>query len=464
MEFKYFIFILAVMGVIPLTLLFMLSQKSMKACVFLLPICFWKYQSTAINFFSNPAYKGTALGFEISIIHLLAIALLAAMFLRGWPVKMLLPGFGLYILYFLICSLSIQASEQIIYSYFELTKMLLLALVFIALANYFYITHDFDSFLNGLTAIILVSFIVSLKMKYLDGRVQVNGIFPHQNSHGMFMCLIGPLFLARLLNSKESILKFAISLSTFLMSFLCMLFTYSRGSLACFPIGCAITILISVSFHSSMKTMMVLLVTSTLGIMATIYAGPRIINRFEKAPQASADMRKMLAEIAMNIIKDKPFLGCGINTWGIAGKNPKYNPFLDVHFPREGYLGLVETTYLMVGAECGLLGLTSLLCWFLYYLLLALYQAFRWRKTDYFYLFAGLAGGFISNYLQSTLEWVLKQPINFCALITCFAIIAALLQNSKEKTFLSKLEFIAKRKELLQQKKEEAMGNNQNVA
>ena len=118
----------------------------------------------------------------------------------------------------------------------------------------------------------------------------------------------------------------------------------------------------------------------------------------------------------------------------------------------------------MVGAECGLLGLTALLCWFLYYLLLALYQAFRWRKTEYFYLFAGLAGGLISNYLQSTLEWVLKQQINFCALITCFAIIAALLQNSKEKTFLSKLEFLAKRKELLQQKMEEAMGNNQNVA
>ena len=92
MELKYLVFIIAVVGIIPLTMLLMLSQKSMKIVVFLLPVLFWKYQSTAINFFSDPDYKGTALGFEISVIHLLAVALLLAMILRQWPVKFFFPG------------------------------------------------------------------------------------------------------------------------------------------------------------------------------------------------------------------------------------------------------------------------------------------------------------------------------------------------------------------------------------
>ncbi len=462
MELKHLIFILSVMGIIPLTLLLMLSQRSMKVCVFLIPVCFWKYQSTAINFLSNPDYKGTALGFEISIIHLIAIALLAAMLLRGWPVKIFFPGFGLYVLFFFICALSIHASEEVLYSSFELLKLFLLLLVSLSLANYFYNTHDFDSFMNGLSVVIFISFVISLRMKYFDGYVQVPGIFPHQNSQGMFMCLLGPVFLARMLNNKENLIKFAISLGTFLMTFLCVLFTFSRGSMACFPLGCVVTVFLSVSLHNSLKTMMVLLITGILSTAAGLYAGPRIINRFDHAPQASADMRKMLADIAVNIMKDKPFLGCGLNTWSIIGSYPKYNPHMKRTIVR-GSIGIVETTYLLVGAECGLMGLSALICWFLYYLFQAMFQAFRWRKTDFFYLFAGLAGGLTSNYLQSTLEWVLKQPINFCTLMCCFGILASLIQNAKEKTFLSKLEFIALRKELRRRKYEEAIQHEQNI-
>ena len=77
---------------------------------------------------------------------------------------------------------------------------------------------------------------------------------------------------------------------------------------------------------------------------------------------------------------------------------------------------MVETTYLLVGAECGFLGLAALLLWYLYHLFQGIIQAYKWRKTEYFYLLPGLIGGLTSNYLQSTLEWVLKQQINFCIL------------------------------------------------
>ena len=454
MELKHIIFILAVISIIPLGFLLMISQKSLKICVFLLPICFWNYNSTAINFFSNPDYKGTSLGYEISIMHLLAIAILLGMFLRRWPIKFVFPGTIAYFIYFFVCVLSLIGSPNKLYSGYELMKMLMLYIIFLAVTNYLYATHDFDSFLNGLACVIIISFYLSFKMKYFGGRVQATGLFSHQNSAGMFMCLLGPVFLARLLNRKDSLIKIGFYLIVFLMSFLSALFTYSRGSLACFPLGCFIVIMFSLALHFTFKTLIVIFTMTIIGISAVLYSAPTIYKRFIYAPEASADTRKVLAQIAMNIIKDKPLLGCGINSWGIAGKNLKYNPTNAFHnYKSKVYLSLVETTYLLVGAECGLLGLGTLLFWYFYYLYQAVYQAYRWRKTEYFYLLAGLVAGLTSNYLQSTLEWVLKQTINYCTLFCCFGIIAVLIQGARERTTLSYLEAIAyRRQEYLRQR------------
>ena len=442
MELKYLIFIIAVCGIIPLTLIFMLSQKSMKIGVFLLPVFFWKYQSTAINFLTNPSYRGTALGFEISIIHLLAIALLLAMFLRQWPIKIVFPGLLLYVLYFLVSLLSIFFSPDILYSGFELFKMINLCITFLALVNYFYMTHDFDPFLYGVSTVVIINFVISMEMKYVIGIPQVYGLFPHQNSMGMFMSLTGPVFLARVINKNDNIFKTVFFLIIFLFSFLSALFTYSRGAIACFPFGCIITILLTAIFHRTTKALIVLSVTGILGIFTILYSFETLVTRFTKAPEASAQTRQFFAEVAFNIIKDKPLLGCGVNTWIIAANEPRYNPYLKHYYFASRGMGIVETTYLLVGAECGLLGLASLLCWYFYYLLQAIYQSFRWRKTPYFYLLAGLGGGFASNYLQSTLEWVLKQQINYLMLFWCFAIVAALVQSMRDHTFLSRLEFI----------------------
>ena len=124
MELKHIIFILAVISIIPLGFLLMISQRSLKACVFLVPICFWNYNSTAINFFTDPDYKGTSLGYEISIMHLLAIAILLGMFLRRWPIKLIFPGTIAYFIFFFVCVLSLIGSPNKLYSGYELMKML----------------------------------------------------------------------------------------------------------------------------------------------------------------------------------------------------------------------------------------------------------------------------------------------------------------------------------------------------
>ena len=88
--------------------------------------------------------------------------------------------------------------------------------------------------------------------------------------------------------------------------------------------------------------------------------------------------------------------------------------------------GIVETVYLLTGAECGWLALLALLWWFGKMYLLNFRNLATYEMHDLFYLPAGLGGGLLAVYLQSVLEWVLKQAVNYAQLMVIFAIISAL--------------------------------------
>ena len=59
----------------------------------------------------------------------------------------------------------------------------------------------------------------------------------------------------------------------------------------------------------------------------------------------------------------------------------------------------------------------------------------RLRGTQWHFVAAGLTGGLTANYLQSTLEWVLRQRRTLFLLMFCFALAAWLgtLRRGKEK-------------------------------
>ena len=88
--------------------------------------------------------------------------------------------------------------------------------------------------------------------------------------------------------------------------------------------------------------------------------------------------------------------------------------------------GLVETIYLMIAAECGWHTLGVFLLFIFYFYFLNLRNMLRYRGTDYQFLCIGLSGGLLGIYLESTLEWVLKQTNNFYQLMLMFALIAVM--------------------------------------
>jgi O-antigen ligase len=90
------------------------------------------------------------------------------------------------------------------------------------------------------------------------------------------------------------------------------------------------------------------------------------------------------------------------------------------------YVGIVETVYLLVGAECGIPALLAMIVWFLWYLYLCVRLLRRLKGTPWFFIPAGLLGGLTANYLQSMLEWVLRQQMNLVCLMGVFALLSYL--------------------------------------
>jgi hypothetical protein len=87
---------------------------------------------------------------------------------------------------------------------------------------------------------------------------------------------------------------------------------------------------------------------------------------------------------------------------------------------------------LLVAAECGLPALLAMLVWFAWHWFSCIRLVKRLRGTEWAFVPAGLLGGLTAIYMQSCLEWVLRQQINLFLLVFMFAIIAYLNKSWHE--------------------------------
>jgi len=431
---KYLFFFAAVIAILPSVTALLCEQRWIRWTVLGLFLPLLMFNSTAINFFSNEFYRGTSRGMEISLVYIVAVILILTIaFLRG-PGK-LFPDAGcwLYFLYFLCCLPSLQNADNKLFSFFELWKMIMIYLVFLAVYYYLeYSRGDLDIVLYGIMIVISINFL-NIIQQHFYGFYQVRGVFPHQNSMAMYMQLTCAILFSRYFNLKEG-RRSRFFLITSGLAAVSLIRTYSRGALACFPLVMITTLLCSIWYKFSLRKIYIILIFSFIGLLGLAVFLPRIIERFQNAPESSGQTRKNLAVAAMNMMKDKPWAGVGINNWGIKINPPyEYSQHREDTNRKEDFKdGIVETIYLLVGAECGIPGLACLLLWFAYYWFTALRLLKILRHTPYFYLPAGALGGMTGIFLQSCLEWVLKQQINFMLLVTVFAMISYLNRHGRE--------------------------------
>lgn len=428
---KYALFAATVLMMLPLSFFMYLNKKIMRIVIFLLPTIILIFDKTALNFFSNELYRGSSRGIEISIIYLLALAILLVIWLKTLRISLPFKDIGiyLYLLFFLMGVFSMINADNLLFSCFELWKMSMMVIIFLAIWNYVSYTNDCETILYGIGLLIIINFFPIVLKEHLFGAYQKKGVFPHQNSMALFMTLMGPFFLAKMLrfkNNKELI----FSTLAFFSAGGAVAFSYSRGGMIAFPLSCSITLFISFLYSDGknrLKKALVISLCALIALSGVLRMAPRIIERFEEAPESSGQTRVDFAIAAVNMMKDQP-LGVGINNWGIK-VNPPYE--YSKHREQMGYDddykdGIVETVYLLAGAECGYFGLLFMLAWFFHYLVIAFKLLKRLKKHQLFFIPVGACGGLIGVYAQSCLEWVLRQQVNFIALVIVFALLSSI--------------------------------------
>lgn len=430
---KYALFVLAVLGVPPLAFLLSINMRWMKYAIWAMVGALAIYQSTAINFFSHEHYRGSSRGMEVSIVYLLAAALLIVSSIKHKKPR-LVPsrGSAIFLVYFALCLPSWSAAENMLYSWMETWKMIMLYITYLSIRANLNVTDDVESLVKGLAAFAIFNFLLVVK-DHLAGVYQPHGVFPHQNGLAMAMHLFANMFFAFFLIKGWRHSK--LNVAAFIAATACIVRTYSRGALAMIPLSFFVTFVLSVMSAPRgkrsriFKRVIPIAVVGLAGLAAML---PRIIERFETAPEASANTRVELALCAKEMILDEPWRGVGINNWGI-----KINPPYD-YADRAGRTnnrgedfadGIVETVYLLVGAECGIPALAAMVVWFLSYLFLSLFLAKKFAGTSYAAIPAGLAGGFVALYLQSCLEWTLRMQMNLILLFIFYALLDHLNAN-----------------------------------
>ena len=431
---KYLIFLIAFLGVLPLGYILTMNRKYMRYAFFAVLLPVMMFNQVSINFFSHETYRGTSRGMEVSLVYLIAVAMLVGMCILHGK-KSLFPDTGskIYWIYFLLCIPSLMNADNMLYSWFELWKMIMMYIVFLCAYYYLYYTRDFNTVMTGFGIIATVTFL-TVVFQHVKGIHQANGLFPHQNSMGMFMNLIAPVFFAYYFNRNKGWKRFMFAFFFLVASAACMR-TYSRGAMVCLPFGCAITTLLSLRYQFHMRKIQILLPIFLVCFFGALALLPNIIKRFENAPKESLMTRQYLAASAWNMMKDKPFAGVGLNNWGIK-INPPY-PYCEYRYGNKRIAkdfkeGIVETSYLLVGAECGFLALAAFLAWLGYYYIAAWKLVKQLRRTNLFYIPVGIIGGLSSVYAQSTLEWVMKQQVNFIQMMVLFATLGILFKYSKQ--------------------------------
>lgn len=431
---KQLVFWLALAGIPVLSCILSVNRRWLRWAFFAMVAGVCLMEQTSINFFSRESYRGSARGMEVTLIHLMALAVLGALAIRGQRQR-LFPegGIRVFAFYFLLCVPGLFNADSVQLGWGELWKMMMMFMVWHAVYGYLAATDDTVSIVKVLALVVLVNFWYVLRQHY-GGVHMARGFFPHRNSMSMAMNLLGPLCFGGylLLGPRNRLGRWCTA--AFPAAVLSTMWSYSRGAIAMVPVGYGITALACLlgAKRGPARTWVLARMVPILlaGLMGLVAIWPHLVERFSTEnsahKQSSKDTRIVLALMAWEMIKEHPWAGVGINNWScnLTEAHP-YRDRVEERLDRELYHNaIVETVYLLVGAECGIPALLGMLAWFVWHWASCLGLAWRLRGSEWQFVPAGLLGGFSADYTQSVLEWVLRQKTVLVLLVICFGLVA----------------------------------------
>lgn len=435
---KYIVFFLVMLVGVPLGYSFALKYDKVERAIFFLMV-FFTAKMEDINFVSRETERITSKGFEIGMVDICTMIIFLVVLHKNGAKNSMPRGAVWYFVYFGLSIVSIVNADFFLYSMFEVWTMTKMFFYFWTIYNYVDTEKKYFDFLKGVAAITIYVFYEVIKQKYFDGKFQTAGPFPHQNSLVMYMIIFGTISFSYLVNKVDlSVDKLIVWIMIFGMASVSVISSLSRAGLPLY--GFAIVIVLGLSLMNGLQikkiAITIFLVIMSLAVVARAWNS--ISERFRTAPEESALVRVALAQAAVKMANDEKlhYMGVGLNNFGKAINPPyPYSSHIEMNDEEDEdeKNGLVETIYLMIAAESGWHTLVFFFIFLFYYYFLNLVNVFRYRGQDLQFLAIGLVGGLLAIYIESGLEWVLKQTNNFYQLMLIFALIAGMDKLHKLK-------------------------------
>ena len=314
---KLLVFLIIFLGVIPLGVI-LARMYPVFRLVFFCMMVFFTSSMLAIHIYPIPDWTGTARGFALTTVDISsAIVLLSMLADPKCKISFAPRGAWFYGLYFITVLLSGIDAVYLPQWGFEIVKMIWMYIFFLAAYNFFINIKKLWPLVYTICGTLFFMLLVGLYQKYLTGMYyQIPSTLPHQNSLALYVSLFGALLLGILLNEKMNRLQVLLVAAGQLSTVLLIIFTYSRGGLFCYFIGCAVVVFFTLIFNGITRRQILFTLLGLAGALILLgYAAPRIIQRFQNAPVSSKTTRINLAKAAVRIANGQYLYCVGANNF-----------------------------------------------------------------------------------------------------------------------------------------------------
>ncbi|HYG22035.1 MAG TPA: O-antigen ligase family protein [Verrucomicrobiae bacterium] len=427
--------VIAAMGGITVTCL---SKRARDGFFFLLVTMAALTERWDVNFVSREWYRGTTMGFEFSLVDVIALSLLVSAILVPragekrfyWP-----PALGWMLLFFFFAVLCVAVATPKLFGYFALVKMLRGLIVFLAVALYVRGERELRIFLWALGAIVCFEALQAIEQRYRYGIHRVFGDLNAPNSLSMYMCTTAPLFVAAFNSRLPRSLK-VMSAATIALAGVAVLLTISRTGIV--TIGLIMLGTVALTMDLKFTGRKVLIATACCLAVAGALAKSweSLTSRFKEATLEEEYENKRSQGRGYYIrlaaaMADEQWLGVGPNNWSFWVSN-KYGPRMGFKFapypsehkePRfevsadanvdDPQAAPAHSLLALTAGEMGLGGLVLMLLLWMRWGLMGLSFLLPRNPDPMRTIGIGIFFGLVGNFLQGLTEWVWHQTAIF---------------------------------------------------
>jgi hypothetical protein len=400
-----------------------------------------------VNFLSHFWYRGTTRGLEISFVDVLAVSVLVSSFLFPppgvsrwyWPASL-----GLMLLFFAYASLSVAFAEPKMNGVFELSKMARGLVFFLAAALFVRSERELSIVVLALGCAMCFEGALALKQRALDGIYRVSGSLEHENSFSMYLCLVGPIFVAAANSTLPKSVRY-LSFIAIGLAGVSMLLTISRAGIPIFAFIMLSTTILCITWRITLKKIAITCLVCCCTAAMVVRAWDTLKDRYLEATfeqeylDENLEGRGFYLRLAKSIVADR-FFGVGLNNWS-HWVSKSYGPRLGTAY--EDYDSLTSTPdreevqdfnyaapahnlgALVVG-ELGVPGLLLFAVLWMRWLQMGLF--FLWPRVPFAMhrLGVGLLFGMGGVLLQSATEWTFRQTHIYLSFHILLGVLASL--------------------------------------